>query len=283
MALRRLGVLTALALMLGLLAPSTQASTQSHVITIWPLGDSITRGWTGPSTNVGGGYRGFLDAQLEAAAVGHRFVGTLTIDSVPSLDLRGQQHHDGHGGYTIADDDAGIDGRIPSHPRAPGNWLAGLSPDLVIIHLGTNDVANRSDPGVRYPTSDGRVDPVNPRQRAWFVAHMTARLDHLLKKIHRYRPGARFVLATIVPIGRDNCDHITPAFAKAVRGLVVQERLAGLRVELADVFAAFTAEGADGSCQVLPQLMSADGIHPTSLGYSVIGRVIASTVIKRQI
>lgn len=278
--MRRLALAASLALAVASPMSVSSATSQARPLSIWPLGDSITAGSIGPSTGLAAGYRPFLDAALESAHVEHRFVGTLTLNSMPTLEARGQQHHDGHSGFLIAEDDAGLDGLIPSRPGTPGFWLRGLDPDVVVIHLGTNDVTHGTDPGVRYPTANGKVDAHDARQRATYVSHLTSRLQHLVDKLHRSRPRTRIVLATIVPIGHDQCDAITPDYAWSVRQLVDRERSQGLRIDLADVFSAFTYTRSDGSCGVGPNLLSADGVHPTSLGYSVMARVLTASIAR---
>jgi len=86
-----------------------------------PLGDSITAG-VGSST--GGGYRLPLWRQLAGRAnVQVDFVGSERGGAFEDPD------HEGHSGYMIDQIRARIDG-----------WLAQAHPDVVLLHLGINDL-----------------------------------------------------------------------------------------------------------------------------------------------
>lgn len=100
---------------------------------IMPVGDSITRGSGDGSLN---GYRKVLFDSLNALGYNIRFVGSQTDGTIPSP----SDHHEGHGGYHAREDD------IPA--VAPGDiyhniygWLQGDPADVVLLHIGTNDVA----------------------------------------------------------------------------------------------------------------------------------------------
>ena len=238
-------------------------------VRIWPLGDSITQGALGPSRGVPGGYRGFLDLSLQAAGVEHQFVGSLQTNATAVLEVRGQAAHDGHPAFYLDEVSAGVDGWVSAHAYSGGHWVDGLDPDLVLLHIGTNDVIHRVDPQRRFATRDGKADVTDVRQRAQFVADLTGRLHRLVDKLHRLRPRAVIVLATITPVGTDTCDPVTPDYARSVRALVGVERAAGVRIRLADVWSAYTRVDR-GSCEILPGLLSADRVHPTSEGYAVM-------------
>ena len=248
-------------------APRTRPVPQP--LQIWPLGDSITQGALGPSKGVPGGYRGFLDLSLEAAGVQHEFIGSMQTNATAVLQSRGQAAHDGHPAFFVGDVTAGVNGVVRAHSYSGGHWITGLRPDLVLLHIGTNDVLYRVDPQRRFPTRDGRVDVDDPAQRARFVADLTVRLERLVDTVHRLRPDAAIVLATIAPVGSDKCDPLTPEYARSVRELALRERLQGARIRLADVWSAYTRKVGD-TCEIVPGLLSADRVHPTSAGYAVM-------------
>jgi lysophospholipase L1-like esterase len=246
---------------------------------VWPLGDSITQGAIGPSKGIPGGYRSFLDVELQAAGVEHQFIGSLRTNSTALLDARAQAAHEGHPAFYAADVSAGINGPVSAHNYKGGFWLRPLHPDLVLLHIGTNDVIHRVDPGVRYPTRDGKLDPDNAAQRARFVAHLTARVQGIVDQVHRLRPHASFIVATVTPVGTDACDEVTPDYARAIRGLVKREQHEGVSIWLADVWSAYTRVD-DRGCQILPGLISADRVHPTSAGYGVMAQVFAEAMLR---
>ncbi len=162
-------------------APAAQAAP----VRVYPLGDSITYGATYTLARPGqlppevplarntpvhtpGGYRTPLLAGLRASGVEAQFVGAYTANSNPVLDQLGQQRHDGHSGYRIDQVSAGLDGFSGAGSDVGGHWLTGtatraaIHPDVTVIHLGTNDIYQRYDPGTTYAGPQGKVDIADP-------------------------------------------------------------------------------------------------------------------------
>jgi lysophospholipase L1-like esterase len=111
--------------------PAAAAPTQSSKIwKIMPLGDSITRGG-GQVPGQYVGYRAVLQANLKAGATGFRynFVGSMSDKGAPD------RNHEGHGGWTIDDLAAHIDG-----------WMETHQPDIVLLHAGTNNITKKDSP-----------------------------------------------------------------------------------------------------------------------------------------
>ena len=271
-----LGALTApVAAQVG--APAMGALSPAPVLRVWPLGDSITLGASSPSW-VPGGYRAPLDEILASAKVAHQFVGTTVLNSSPTLDTDGEAWHDGHGGYRIDQVLSDLDGVAHADSDGAGHWLTGgrlrhgLMPDVVLVHLGTNDMMQTWDTR-RFPTSNGRVDLANTRQRAEFVADMTGRLRTLVARVHALRPAARIVVATIIPIAIPKYASAVAQYAVSVRRLVSQLQAQRLPVQLADAYAAFMVSAGSS---VAPGLLCYDNIHPTAAGYAVIARSFAA-------
>jgi lysophospholipase L1-like esterase len=277
-----------LALVLGLLgAVAVGVPAMAAAPTTWriyPLGDSITYGLFN-AVDSPGGYRSPLDTMLRGDGVAHRFVGSTTANSSPSLTLHKQAHHDGHPGYRVDQDAAALDGFANPYDDTGGYWLTGISgrapiyPDLVVIHLGTNDIGERYDPGYTYPTPTGIVDFANPRQRATFMQHLTDRLHALVDKIQQLRPNARIVLSDLIPIGTTTPDLMTGDFVPKVQGVVAAERATGKNVVFADVWGAFTS-ARRGHTTIRPGLLSNDTVHPTPAGYRVMARVYANAIAR---
>ena len=286
MRLRFLVALACLGAVAAGLAPARAAGRPAGVLgpstpKIWPLGDSITFGASAQPAP--GGYRTSLDQMLTRAGVNHQFVGSWTANSSPTLDLENENHHDGHGGYRVDQIRRDLDGNAHGSSDIGGYWLAGrkggttaLAPDVVLIHLGTNDILQRWDPR-RFPTRDGRADLSSPRQRATFVADLTARLADLLTRIHALRPSCLLVVSTIVPIDIASVADTTSAYAESVRRLVVRLSAGRVPVTLADAYSAFVSTAPPGS-RVAPGLLSNDGIHPTPAGYALLARVFATVL-----
>jgi len=94
---------------------------------IMPLGDSITRGWYGSS--YAWGYRRPLYVSLTNGGYEFDFVGSKADGSFPD------PNHEGHDGWRA---DEILNGR-PSYGKLE-NWLIAHQPDVVLLHIGTNDV-----------------------------------------------------------------------------------------------------------------------------------------------
>lgn len=270
------------------------AAHGAEVLDVYALGDSITYGTTMSVESDGtwvpvvtpGGYRADLHELLSAVGVPHQFRGSRADNTAPNQDATGQTQHDGWGGFRVDQVAAALDGPAPN--GTPGHWVTGtggrwgVHPDVAVVHLGTNDIGQRYDPGTVYPTADGRANFADRAQRALFVQHLAARLDALVDKLQALRPGVRIVLSTVVPFATSNgtgpCDPVTPEYARAVSALVAAERAAGEKVVLADVWSAFVTAGADGPV-VVPGLLSPDNVHPVKKGYSLMASVYRDAVL----
>jgi lysophospholipase L1-like esterase len=252
---------------------------------IYPLGDSITLGVSTdmPTRYSPGGYRSALDALLSDERIRHLFVGTRQTNSSPSLEARGQDHHDGHSGFRIDQVSTDLDGQGVVRADESGYWLTGtpehaaIYPNVVIIHLGTNDIAQWYDPGVHYPTPSSLADYSDPAQRAQFVADLRLRLKALVDKIIALRPSAQIILSSIVPMETNIFEPVTRDYANAVRIVVDREQMLHRSVYFADVYHRFVTES-HGQTVLLPGLMSSGGIHPTPAGYQAMAEVYQAAV-----
>jgi len=125
-------VLLVLFVLGSLLAPPAQA-----VINIMPLGDSITSGSNSGEINqdLWISYRMDLWDTLNAAGYVVNFVGTKTSGSlVPDFD----PNHEGHGGWRAFEI---VDGKAGSDEGKLADWLDNTQPDIVLLHIGTNDIS----------------------------------------------------------------------------------------------------------------------------------------------
>ncbi|MBW1798142.1 MAG: hypothetical protein JRJ21_07025 [Deltaproteobacteria bacterium] len=112
-------------------------STAFATTRIMPLGDSITEGFNSgeldPDRQVS--YRKALWDKLIAAGYDVDFVGSLDSGSA----LFADPDHEGHNGWT---DDEIVNGRPITEPDAGklDEWLNDRRPDIVLLHIGTNDL-----------------------------------------------------------------------------------------------------------------------------------------------
>ncbi|GAA1700845.1 hypothetical protein GCM10009765_57970 [Fodinicola feengrottensis] len=200
-------------------AATAAVAAPPPVLRVMPLGDSITYG-VGSST--GAGYRLPL-RNLAAAQSRYRidFVGSQTSGAaaIPDPD------NEGHSGFLIDDIRNGVDG-----------WLAAARPDVVLLHIGINDLDRSPDP-----------------------THAPDRLHTLVDQIFADKPGVTVILQGLIPITQGlQSDPVT--YNNAARALATSEQQAGHHLRYVDP-AAFTS--AD----------MADRLHPNDSGHAKLGQV----------
>ena len=199
---------------------------------ILPLGDSIT---FGVNDEGNGGYRGPLFAATVAAGQKITFTGSLSNGPTTVSGQAFPQKNEGHSGWGISEvtpysnGNAGIATVIPSPAFGASS---GGTPDIVLLHIGTND------------------------QGSFSASQMVSDLSGLLDKIITNAPNALLVVAQIIPLGYGTNDVIK-AYNQAIPGLVQQRVAAGKHVIIVDMFTGFTPSSMLGS----------DNIHPNSTGY----------------
>jgi lysophospholipase L1-like esterase len=136
-------------------APAGAHGTDFEATRVMPLGDSITLG-TGAPTR--GSYRMELAYRLLKGGMQINYVGSR------STGTGSDTQHEGHGGWTIDELSERLDG-----------WLARYSPDVVLLHAGTNNITQGDGP------------------------YATARkLSALIDQIRAARPAANIFVAQII-------------------------------------------------------------------------------------
>jgi lysophospholipase L1-like esterase len=186
-----------------------------RALTIMPLGDSITAGW--PDLRYGG-YRRLLGALLRRDGYAVQFVGSERNGAVLP-----DPANEGHIGWTIPQLKAGIDSQ---------HWLERYRPDIILLHIGTNDLRNGG--GARA------------------AAHLAALLDDIRARL----PDARVIVAEIVPF-RSGPNSLYRTYVAAVRTIAARE---GVRVSVVDMRA------------ILTRGDYADELHPNRRGYDKMAR-----------
>jgi lysophospholipase L1-like esterase len=151
---------------------------KSPPVRIMALGDSITYG---VGSTDGAGYRSRLDERLTATELPVDFVGSRDAGP-PGLD----DDNEGHSGWTISRLARRVDG-----------WLSAYRPDVVLLHIGTNDV---------------RVNR--------YRAGAAKRLGVLLNRIRRDRPGAHIFVARITGSRQARLQRWIDVYNRGVRRMV---------------------------------------------------------------
>jgi len=210
----------------------TSAGTACAVL---PLGDSITEGCcTAPE----GGYRIELFRQAVTSGKNVTFVGSQMNGPTTVANRTFPMRHEGRGGYTISGGgNGGIAGSITD------SAIATYHPNIVLLMIGTNDLNNNID-----------------------VANAPSRLGKLIDEIITDAPNALVVVSTIIPISAPSGDQRTKTYNAAVAGLVSDRAAAGKHVILVDNYAAFAKD------QNYQTSLKADGLHPNTAGYTLLGQ-----------
>lgn len=207
--------------------------TPDRPVRYLPLGDSITDGYPQGA----GGYRTLLWQQLvQQDGDSIDFVGSQS-GGPPEL---GDRDHEGHRGWCI-------DGPCGGHPErtvAPKvqGWITQYRPDIVSVHLGTNDL-NKGAGGVE----------------------TARRLDRLVGSIYAVDPDVHVILVQIVAGEEKPEQHAI--YAGAVLTVARRYQAEGRPLTVVDMSRLLT----------MPTHF-VDGIHPTQFGYDLMARALRPAV-----
>ncbi|MER6371473.1 ricin-type beta-trefoil lectin domain protein [Streptomyces mirabilis] len=190
-------------------APASAASNTP--LRVMPLGDSIT--W-GVGSSTGNGYRGPLWNEL--AADGHPldFVGTVRNGSMSDPD------NEGHPGYHINEIAALADAS-----------LARYRPNVVTLHIGTNDLIGASGPNAAI-----------------------AELRSLVNQITADVPDATVLVASLVVSTNSSEEQWRGTYNQAIPQIVSDAQAAGKHVAYVDMSSLTPAD-------------LSDQLHPNDAGY----------------
>ncbi|WP_316528185.1 SGNH/GDSL hydrolase family protein [Kitasatospora brasiliensis] len=220
---KRLGLSAALATVCAALAvpasalgsaeppAAVTAAAAKPTVRVMPLGDSITVGVGSPTRS---SYRRPLwNLVAGQSRYTVRFVGSQAGGELPDT------HHEGHSGYLIDGIRAEVD-----------QWIAAERPDVVLLHIGVNDLNRGTDPG-----------------------HAGDRLKALLDRIFADRPGVTVIMQGVIPTTQGLKSSPT-AFNDQARGLQAPEAKAGHTFRFVDPPALTANE-------------MSDRLHPNDAGY----------------
>ena len=186
-------------------------------VKVMALGDSIT--------GSPGCWRAVLWQRLQQAGLASSvdFVGTLPPQGC-GFTYDGE--NEGHGGFLATN--------IAEQNQLVG-WLAAADPDVVMMHLGTNDVWNNRAP-----------------------ATILAAFTKLVGQMRAANPAMRILVAQIIPMTPANCAECTQrvvALNAAIPAWAAATSTAASPVTVVDQFTGFTTSTDTG-----------DGVHPNAAG-----------------
>ncbi|OMF28079.1 hypothetical protein BK133_18865 [Paenibacillus sp. FSL H8-0548] len=194
-------------------AYNVKITNQVRVLRVMPLGASITHG-----LNVPGGYRIKMWDDIVNAGLRIDFVGSSS-NGPASL---GDKDHQGQPGW-----------RIEQVDLETKEWMRQSIPDIVLVHVGTNDINQNFDrPG------------------------MINRLESLARNILKDLPeDGKLYLSSLMTETNTEWDSAIKVYNNQIVGLVGRLSNEGLPVYFVDMYGAVTLDDIF------------DGTHPTKTGY----------------
>jgi lysophospholipase L1-like esterase len=201
---------------LGVTSPTTAAPVR-----IMPLGDSIT---AGP-----GCWRAFLWNQLQTGGYTNiDFVGSTSDGGGCNPGFSYDFDHEGHSGFSATG--------IADNNQLPP-WLTAARPDIVVMHLGTNDMW-------------GGFIPLQNKINA---------LTKLIGQMRANNPSMKIIVAQIIPMSPSSCPTCAAdvvAFNNAIPGWASGLTTAQSPILVVDQWTGFNVV-ADTN----------DGVHPVTSGF----------------
>jgi len=157
--------------------------------------------------------------------------------------------------------------QIHNHDASDGNggnnggyWFnPGAEPDVILLHIGTNDIWQRYNPGAR-----------GKSREKTFLANLKHRLDSLVNQTTLARPDAQLLVAGLIPMNVSSGGRLLNDDVKAYNTyvqytLVPKYQNLGRRVGFVDPYARFVNPNGTIKTALLP-----DGVHPHQAGYDLM-------------
>lgn len=223
------------------------ASLQAAPLKIMPLGDSITRGSNRinyPNGAIPGGYRRELGLRLASAGISHDFVGSRSDNAAPGMD----PHHNG------------LDGIRTDQVLANINTWLTVNPDVVLMHLGTNDMLQHVP-----------------------ISTAINNLGTLITRITQNAPHRKLYVSTIIPIdeardGRSSAQWggIVSSYNLQVKSLVQSHINQGRNVSLIDMHASIILTNPNPYYNFF---QVGDRTHPGQAGYDQMGVIWSRALV----
>ncbi len=198
-------------------AQVTTSTPAAQPIRIMPLGDSITQGDSEHNT-----YRRALWKSLEAEGYRVEFVGSLRAHhrGAPPLDDF-DRDHEGHWGFRTDE--------VLDRIRA---WVIESEPDVLLIHLGSNDVFQGES-----------------------IDTTVSELSEMIDAVRESRPRATFLLAQIIPTTTGGANASIRVLNARIPEVAASKSTPASRVIVVDQFTGFDATR-----------QTYDGVHPNPDG-----------------
>jgi acyl-CoA thioesterase-1 len=196
---------------------ASPAAAEDKTVKIMPLGDSITQGFRGKDS-----YRRGLWLKLKEKGLDIDFVGSLKenyLGRAAHTDF--DMDHEGHYGWRTDQVLAEING-----------WAKDAPADIVLIHLGTNDLGLGQD-------IDETVDE----------------LRQIIEIIKKHNPTVTIIVAQIIPVASIQGSQQIRVFNSRLPKMAESMTTESSKVVVADLFTGFD-----------PWKDTYDNIHPNAAG-----------------
>lgn len=194
-------------------------SLSNVTVKMMPLGDSIT----GPY----GCWRAYLWQKFQSANIKNiDFVGTLTDPT--SCNVPFDTNNEGHSGFEAI--------QIVKNNQLPG-WLNATKPDIVFMHLGTNDIWHNASS---------------------YTPDIIAAFGTLVDQMRASNPLMRILVAKILPMTPSNCPTCLQRsrdLGTAIGTWALQKTTYASPITVVDQFTGFNTT-----------TMTVDGVHPNDAG-----------------
>ena len=191
-----------------------------------PFGDSITEGDGATQATARAGYRYQFQRAMGMAGAELDMVGSLRNGDAAIID----PDHEGHRGWTS--------GQLLSRCDA---WFASAGPEVVVVHVGTNDAFFNTDP-----------DGVGSRVKS-IIGLLHARFPHAVVLVAK-------IIASLSAVVQERVERVNRSIEAA---LPVNDE----RIKLVDC------------SRLLAARHYADTLHPNDSGYLVLGETLAEAVL----
>ncbi len=202
-------------------------------------GDSITYGVGGTY----GGYRGYLYNLLKNRGYGFDFVGSQTANSPTQVD----PNHEGHPGWVAENIRDNI-----------YDWLVTNPAELVLLHIGTNDM---------YQIADGLSESVWKGQ----VKTQVNEVSQVLDEIDDFSENTTVIMARIISRLDDNQKEYTTYFNLKLQEMVTNRSSDNLLVVDMENGAGLVYSTASGGSMY-------DNVHPNNTGYTKMANAWSSAI-----
>jgi lysophospholipase L1-like esterase len=240
-----------------------------ETLRIMPLGDSITEGFCDRASNcewpaeikfpsdgygVEGcytnttivnpgskGYREFLGNRLLESGIDFTYVGS--VDVVAGL------AHEGHSGFTISDLDYCIQN---------AGWLEQAKPDIILLHIGTNDAGLIQQPTVMLTSLRALLTQI--------YQESPATTEVILALVIPAREGTRVDLDPSMPMANE----ILAEYNAGIPAVVDEFRAMGKHVSLVDMWNTVQS----------PQEYDQMGLHPNPVAAERMAQVWFEKIIE---